>query len=645
MATLEAAARVRPSEANDSIRTWTRVASGLVGFAPVLGLAAAQGGFFPTSWGWASIPLLWVVALVLVLRSEIRIGTAERALFAASIALTGWIALSAWWSVAPAESVLELERALVYAAGVAAVLLVTRTRHVRYLLGGIAVAISLIAAFSLATRLLPDRVGVFDNSVVYRLAQPIGYWNGLALFAAMGALLALAFAARARTIAVRCASFAVLVVLLPTFYFTFGRAAWVALAVGFLAAVAVDPKRLQLLATAMAVAPAAAVGVWIASRRPGLTHGGTSLAQATHDGHRVALWLLLLALSNAVAAAAFAFVERRVSISRLGRLAFGSCVVLAAVIAVATVFVRYGGPVALVHKGYSAFKAPPPHASSGNLNRRLLSFSGNGRSDFWRLAWDDARQHPVLGAGAGTYGRYFLVHQPRHVGFVRDAHGLYVETLAELGPLGLALLLTFLAIPFFALRTARRHPLVPGAFGAYVAYLVHTGVDWDWELAGVTVAGLACGAAIVIAARRGVRRRPLSAPLRWGGVAAAVAAAAFAGVALVGNLTLSRSESALEQKHLANAAAKARRAHAWMPWSPTPWVALGRAQLAAHQLPDAQQSFHKAIAIDSGDWELWYRLATATSGRVRRHALRRAAALYPRAGLAPNPAPKRTEKP
>ena len=35
----------------------------LLAFGPVLGLAAAQGGYFPTSWGWASVPVLWAVAI------------------------------------------------------------------------------------------------------------------------------------------------------------------------------------------------------------------------------------------------------------------------------------------------------------------------------------------------------------------------------------------------------------------------------------------------------------------------------------------------------------------------------------------------------------------------------------------------------
>src|SRR5205814_3046095 len=125
-------------------------------------------------------------------------------------------------------------------------------------------------------------------------------------------------------------------------------------------------------------------------------------------------------------------------------------------------------------RGYDAFKAPPPHQVV-NLNRRLLSFSGNGRADLWRLAWDEAQAHPLLGAGSGTYERFFLAHQPADESRVRDAHGLYIETLAELGPIGLSLLLGALLLPLALVGRSRGHPLVPVAAGAYVAYLVHAG--------------------------------------------------------------------------------------------------------------------------------------------------------------------------
>src|SRR5438132_11114944 len=257
-------------------------------FAPVVGLAAAQGGYFPTAWGWASVPLFWTAAVALTARTQARLSRAEGMFLAALAAFTAWLAISAAWSAAPADSVLETERALVYMAACLAVLLTSRARSSRHVLGAVLAAISVIAAFSLATRLVPDRVGIYDRTGVYRLAQPIGYWNGLALFAAMGALLALGFAARARTIAARAACAALLVLLLPTLYFTFGRAAWIALAAGVVAAVAVDPRRLQLIATLVAVGPAPAAAVLIASRQEGLTHAGSSLAVAAHDGHHIA---------------------------------------------------------------------------------------------------------------------------------------------------------------------------------------------------------------------------------------------------------------------------------------------------------------------------------------------------------------------
>jgi O-Antigen ligase len=625
---------LRPAAATDRRLAMPRgaaVAATLVAFGPVVGLAGAQGGFFPSAWGWATLPLLWVVAVALALRQRVRLSGAELAFIGLVAAVAAWILLSAAWSVAPAASILESQRGLVYVAAIAAALVVARSRYVGQVLGGVLAAIAGIAAFSLATRIFPDRVGVFEAKTVYRLAQPIGYWNGLAIFCGMGALLALGFAARARTVLARAAGAAALVLLMPTLYFTFGRGPWIALAAGLVAAVAVDPRRLQLLLTLFAVAPASAAAVWLASRRSGLTHANATLSQATHDGHRLALFLLLLGLANAAVGVALALVERRVRPGPAARALFATAVALVVLGGLSTVFVRYGGPVTLAKKGYNAFKAPSPHPV--NLNRRLLSFSGNGRADLWRLAWDDAKRHELAGTGAGTYERYFLAHQPAKVGRVRDAHGLYVETLAELGGIGLMMLLAALAVPFLVLRRGRGHPFVPAATGAYVAYLVHAGVDWDWELPAVTLAGLLCGASLLLAARRAFRSPPLNARLRWGGVAAAVAVSLAAAVGLTGNMALSRSNKALRHRDWARAAADARTARSWMPWSPAPWEALGRAQLGAGLVADGQKSFRKALSMDRGDWELWYRLATASRGAVRRHAIVEAARLFPRAGF------------
>jgi hypothetical protein len=633
--TIEAAPTLRVDRTRTSGGGLTRWTAAAVAFGPVLGLAIAQGGYFPAAWGWASVPLLWSAAVALIIRAQLRLSRAEVFFLVSLTGFTGWVALSTAWSTAPAESVLETERTLIYLAAVLAVLVIARTRSAPHVLGGIVAAVSLIAAFSLSTRLFPDYVGVYDGSGGYRLAEPIGYWNGLALFTAMGAVLALGFAARGRSIAVRAVCAALLVLLLPTMYFTYGRAAWIALAAGLLAAVVADPRRLQLIATLIAIAPLPAGAILIASRERGLTRAGSPLALAAHDGHHLALVLAGLAALNAVVSAAVALSERRLRIGHHTRQLFAVAVSTVAVVGVALVLVRHGGPVQIAIRAYASFKAPPPHATT-DLNQRLLNFSGNGRADLWRLAWDDARSHPLLGAGAGTYERYFLARQPVNVGFVRDAHNLYVETLAELGPVGLALLLALLLSPALALRRSRRHSLVPAALGAYVAYLVHAAVDWDWELPAVTLVGLLCAAAIVLSGRTTTAAPPPPVPqvLRWSLAGLTVAVAIVATVALIGNTALSRSRTELIHGDLAAAAADARRARAVMPWSAQPWEALGNAELRAGLLVDSRRHFRKAVSIDPGDWELWSQLAAVTTGREQARALGHVALLYPRSGRA-----------
>jgi glycosyltransferase involved in cell wall biosynthesis len=127
---------------------------------------------------------------------------------------------------------------------VLAALLVIRRAAVPQLLGGVLAGIVVVAGYSLLERLVPDRFGRYDPTAVYRLTGPIGYWNGLGIFAAIGILLALAFVARGQRVATRAS--ASLVVLPPTLYFTYSREASTALAIGLAAAIALDAWRLQL---------------------------------------------------------------------------------------------------------------------------------------------------------------------------------------------------------------------------------------------------------------------------------------------------------------------------------------------------------------------------------------------------------------
>lgn len=593
----------------------------------IVWLAASQGGYFPTSWGWAALALAWVAGLGLLLR-QTRLGGREAAAVGALLLFVGWIALSTMWSQSIPGTVLEVERALVYVAGLLAVLLVASRRSVPNLLAGVALGSIGISCYSLATRLFPESLGAFDPIAGYRLSQPVGYWNALGIFAGMGALLSLGFAARARTLLARALAAAALPVLLATVYFTFSRGTWIALAAGIVASVALDSRRLQLVTAASALLVFPFVGVWLASRQDALTHEASTLVAASRAGDRLALWIALLAAGSAAVSLALALGERRFRPDRRVRLAYASLLTAIVVAGIVTVLVHYGGPVSLSQRIYDQFSAPPA-AIGGDLNRRLFDLSGNGRVDMWRLALDDFRAHPELGSGAGSYEFFWLRDRPVP-GQVRDAHSLYLEVLAELGPIGLALLVTAFAMPLVAVARVRRQPLLVGAIGAYCAYLVHAAVDWDWEVPVVTLSALFCGAAILVAARDEEARRSMPLAGRAACMVAAVSIGVFALVGLIGNSKLSSARAAADQGRWQAAEAEARSAGRWAPWSAAPWELRALAEVALGQLPAARASFREAIRRDPHDWSLWFGLAQASSGQARHAALAQALRLNPK---------------
>ena len=287
-------------------------------------------------------------------------------------------------------------------------------------------------------------------------------------------------------------------------------------------------------------------------------------------------------------------------------------------------FVRYGGPVELGEKGYDSFTTTT-NEPTPNLNQRLFSFSGSHRSELWRAAWHDYTSHPVLGSGPGSYEEYWNQHRTiQHK--VRDAHSLYLEVLAELGPLGLLLLVLALGAPVVAAVRARRHPLVPLTLAAFAAFLAHAAVDWDWEMPAVTLTALACAAALLASAddRDALLLSPRT---RAAGTIAALLLAVVAFVGVVGASALAASDRELAKGSYTDAASQARKAARWWRWSPQPWQQLG--DIASEQGDDAAARgyYLKALSKDDRNWELWYDLSTVTTGPESSRALARAVEL------------------
>src|SRR5919197_1169943 len=379
---------------------WQRASPGIVSFTVVVVDGIAGGGYFPRAWRLTSFALLALALAALVGRRRIALGLLERWFLVLVAAVTAWTAASTIWSDTPATSVLEAERDVVYLGAVAAVLLALERESLPVLLGGALGGITAVAGYGLGTYVLYDHpLNPIEGKLLF---EPLGYANGLGIYAAIGILLAVGLALTLRPPLLRLACLAPVAVLAPALYLTESRAAELSLAVGLVVLVRFSRRLSRALAAAFALVAAAAVA--------------------------------------AVA-------------------------------------------VASVHQ-------------EQNLAGRLF---GANRPHYWHVAWREVTLNPALGSGAGTFERYWLLYRP--VGsFARDAHSLYLETLAELGPIGLVLLLAALGLPLLVLR-GRRDPMLATAAAGYVAYLIHTGVDWDWELPAVTLCGLICGSGLLLWAR------------------------------------------------------------------------------------------------------------------------------------------------
>jgi hypothetical protein len=220
--------------------------------------------------------------------------------------------------------------------------------------------------------------------------------------------------------------------------------------------------------------------------------------------HRVAVDWMALAPGPVAVAAACAFVDIRGPYPAIdpGRAGVVAAAVVVASIASAwtahalTRVVRRRPRVVAVSLALVAALAVCALAARGPTVTSLLG----DRSTYWAVAWGDATAHPVLGSGAGTFADRWRASGSEQGAL--DAHSLYLEVLAEVGPVGLALVLAALGMPLVAIVRGRRLPWVPAAGGAYVAFLVHAGLDWDWEMPVVACGGLWIGLALLVGARR-----------------------------------------------------------------------------------------------------------------------------------------------
>jgi O-Antigen ligase len=613
----------------------------LIPGALVVVLSFHSGGWFPGPWSIVAACGAVALALRILVAPRPFAGFSAPAQVAAgALALLGaWMLLSATWSHAPGRALLGFDRLLAYALVFIVLAAFAGTaRRSAWTLRGVAVALTAVCVCSLITRLAPDVWHVHVNPAAgNRLAYPITYWNGLGLMAAAGLVLTLHLtAAGSEPWWVRVLSAAMGPPLACTLYFTFSRGAMGATAVGL--AVYLVAGRPRCLLTALASAGAAtAIAVVRAYDTPALSTAGAPPPGAVTAGHHVGAVILACCAGAAVVRALLLPVDTLFIRARLpGRARpFAGGLAAAAAVAAVVALVAIGVPGKVSDAAHRFLYAPSQ--SSGDLRSRLTIISNNGRTDHWKVSLKGFDAHPLTGTGEGTFVNEWNRLRPSEAR-VLNAHSLFFETLGELGAVGLALLLIALGAIVVGLAWRSRGPgrgVPAAALAATITWIAHAAVDWDWQLAAVSiwVFGLA-GAVLARSDHEG--RRPFAArmPPRTLRIVLALAALALAVVPA----RMAQSESRLEagvnaflrgdcpaavDAALDSLSAVAQRTE--------PWELLAYCDVRAGRGPLALKAIGEGVARDPDNWELHYARALVLGSQARdpRPEARRALALNP----------------
>ncbi len=632
---------------------------------------------------------LVLAAVILVAPAGIRLYGAWAAGLLLAFAILS--AISIVWSVQPDGSWRDAGRLLAYAGVFASAVALARISPGRWpaVLGGVVLSAVIVCGYALLTKSLPDHFASANRYA--RLYEPFGYWNAIGLTAAMGAIACMWLGARRSGHALLGAlAYPAMGLLLLTLMLAYSRGALVALAIGVVLWFCIVPLRLRGAAVLLVGGLAAgALAAWDFHNHA-LSSEEVALSERASAGHELGALVLVMLAVLTIAGVVIGFATgRRPPALALRRRAGASLLAL-----VALAVIAFGAALAHSHRGlfgsisHAYTTLTDPHAKVTNTPDRLTAVA-SVRAQYWNEAFKVFKAHPALGAGADGYEVARLRYRTGTLA-VKHAHGYVVQTLADLGIVGLlltlALLGTWLAAagrathPFdrrwtswgtwLRLRTGGRpgwrrldrgeRRYGPERIGllsmlcVVVVFGVHSLIDWTWYVPGNALVALLCAgwlagrgplgatrAAAVngqadgagLRAMLGARRQP-------GYVRLAIAAAAVVLALLCAwsQWQPQRSEDAREEalalaaSSPARAAAVARGAASRDPLSIEALLTLASAQAAGGNRPLARATLQRAVRLQPSNPRTWLAL-----GRFDLPAHPQAAVQELRAGIYLNP--------
>ena len=608
---------------------------------------------------WAEIGLTLVgagaCATGLAIGSPGRVwGGATVALFLALVAFT---ALSILWSVQPDNSWQAADLTLAYLLTFAGAAALARVLPERWpsLVGGVAIAMSVLCAYGLVTKVFPSALDTFG-----RLQAPLGYWNATGLAAALGMAPCLwAWNRDALPPAVRGLAVPALASLISVVVLSYSRSALLAALIALACWFAVTPRRLNgALLLACSGLGAAVVTGWALSKS-GLTGDNIAFATRRSAGHTFGLVLLVSGLALSALGVAVARAGERVTVPAAVSRRIGAALIvglaLLPFVAVVGLAESSRGLTGEISHAWSSLTSV--QETTGSSASRIFAL-GSSRPLYWSEGIT-VGEHALL-KGVGAFG--YATARTRYTtnpAVVVHAHSYVVQTFADLGLLGLAISLALLVAWCIAAARAaapsRRWSALTPSLAAEregivalvivaLAFGAQSAIDWTWYFPGVAVPALLCAGWL---AGRGPleqavgRTRDRASLIARPAIGAAVIAIAT-GALLCGWLiwqplrsaqSVSSAYAAIANGQLPSAFTDARDAAAADPLALQPKLLLSALYQSVHDLGRARAELVSATELQPDNPASWMSLGTYDLQQQRPAlalaSLRRAQALDP----------------
>lgn len=596
---------------------WNAVAIWVLGFGLVAYLGLEGGGYDPLVHDRVGIAVWWILLAGVAIgalpgRRPGKLAWVALGLFAAFLL---WTVLSLIWTESAERTSADVARVAGYLGAFALAVFSGGAANGRRMVAAVGAGIAFVTIVALLSRLHPawfpeaDQTARFLSSGRERLSYPLNYWNGLAALIAIGGPLLLQLATTARSLIARAIAAAVLPAMMLAAFFTLSRGGIAAAVIAIAVFLALTSDRLPKLLTTLLAGAGGAVLIAVATQRDALQHAlGNSAAHQQGDEVLVIALVVCLVVGLAQAGISLALQgDRRPSwtvVSHRQSLAAAGVAAVVVLIAAAA----WGAP-GRASDGWDEFKG---EEGPGKGSERLVSVAGESRYQFWGAALDENASKPLTGTGSGTF-EYWWARNADVPEIVRDTHSLYLQTLGELGLVGLALLAAFLAVLLvgggrYVLRASGEgRPHLAAALAGCTAFCLTAVVDWMWQMPVLAIAFLLLGSVLVTAEERPAddRRASLAVPLRVGIALASLAAIAAIAAPLASTSLLRQSEADARAGDLSAALEAARSAQNVQPGAASPRLQQALVLETQGDLPAAAAAAHAATERESTNWRTW----------------------------------------